>query len=742
MAANKAQLDFAKPTNGLISKIGFALVKSGFDIKDWGSIGQTPAGVNDNQLFFEKNSGAILLQPDLELAFTSMSGGFGYMSDSVGDATEKITFSTSVPVGIDPIWKPAVTLLHQSAISGSINATTAALEENQGMMVWWDNWKNLGDVDTDATDTDVAMIVQFNQAGTIGSDIIKMKIFFNKTVHIERTWSIPIADTQPVQYTTETQEWDVDFSKGYDNDADFNTLTFMFIDKYMIIGFNGLNNYVALKCRKFDIGTDLNSKSYPILSRDDSTFTLIRAGALLFGMKKITYKATGSYVSDWLKPTYDIDSISTIEATMTKGVKPLDTDILGPFQNDMVVALETTGAYLNDILTGRIRWGIKLKTVDTAKTPLFYSWMIQDPVVRDDATSDSFQITSAIESYVENCYANKDGSFGDRTGSMTLNSIVSGFQTNVFNARNYQIDCKFQLRDAGAFTTRARLFQDVHEVSNPTKDTFTLSVEALGIIKRLKKTPVLNSVAFDHLGWKGTDLIKYLIEDLGGVTLTIDATLAQLNDLVALPVSEDRSKPNWQFSPGVSLWDAANTVRAWMGWALYPTLTGGSVTLKPMPTSSSSADYTIVVEDETNNIRYIVSDIAKTRFLIIGKSGKNVEGQYKVGDKIMAYKTNATLENTIGETRPLWLCDPALSSIEMCEAITNQLYDWYTAIHTTVSFIIDDARSYFEGGFGVYDVLALSDTRVPAIDGKYVVLGYTFDVTPFDCKLTVEAISL
>lgn len=744
MSANGVQLDYSKPTNGIISKVGFAMVKTGFDIKDFGSPATLPNGTKDNTLFFEKNSGAIMLQPDFEITDTAISGGFGYMLGTV-DPTQKITFAGTAPTEITRPWKPVKKILHQTEVVGEINGTTAALAENQGMMVWWKKWQTKEDVDTDSTDVSVAMILTFNQfldpdgVYTSGfEDSIEMVVYFNKRIHIKRIWGIQVEGEVPARYEADFQEWDVDFSKGFDTDSDFESLTFMFIDKYMVIGFNGMDNAKALRCRKFDLEADLNGRQYAVLSRAGSTFTFERAGASLIGMKKIVYKSSGSYVSDWFVPPYIPDS-TTIEAVMTKGIQPTSTEIKGPFFADRVVLVESTSSTASP--TGRLSWGLKLETTDTSQTPLFFSWMIKDPMIREDAHSDSFQITSMVESYIENCYANKDGSFGDRTGNIKLNAL-SSFQSNVFNARNYKIDCKFKLRDAGAYTTRAILFQDVHEVENPEMGQFTLNAEASTTIKRLKKTPVMNSESFDHLGWTGKDLIEFLIDELGGLTVVTVATDAQIGSLPELPVSGDSSKPNWQFNPGISVWDAVNEVRTWMGWALYPDVETGDITLKPMPISSAAADHTIEINTSAVDLRYVISDIARTRFLIIGQAGKEEPGKYKVGDKIMAYKTDISLEDTIGETRPLWLADPALSTIEMCKDLTSKLYTWYTAIHTTVSFTIDDARSYFEGGFDVYDVLSLTDTRVSDIDGKYVVLGYNFVVTPNNCKLTLEAISL
>jgi len=222
---------------------------------------------------------------------------------------------------------------------------------------------------------------------------------------------------------------------------------------------------------------------------------------------------------------------------------------------------------------------------------------------------------------------------------------------------------------------------------------------------------------------------------LGGVTLIASDYSAD----PLLPASEDVKRANWQFSPGTTIWSAMSTIREYSGWLLYPD-NQGRLIYKPFPTADSSADWTINMGD-CLDVQYGITDLAKTRFQILGQAGKDdPDGKYKKGDGLLSYKTYDSLETLLGESRPLWLYDPALGTPEVAENMLKQLADWYTGLHIFISFQIPDFKAYKE--MGLYQVLSASDSLVTDINGKYIITDVDLIADPFQLSGTVRGISL
>jgi len=363
---------------------------------------------------------------------------------------------------------------------------------------------------------------------------------------------------------------------------------------------------------------------------------------------------------------------------------------------------------------------------------------MKDAQTRSSVTPSSNTLNSDIVSYQEDITGNKDGSFGDWT-SRTIVTMYETYRDTIFTGRNAKMTLNLNPGDGSV--QRAVHYADTLEISRSEPGDLTLDISAQSIVKRLKLTPILRPESFDDRGWRHGDLMSYLAT-LGGVTLNADTYTSD----PLLPASGLADRPNWQFNPGVSIWDAMNTVREYSGWLLYPD-NNNELTYKPFPTSASTPDWTIDCQT-CLDLKYTIGDLARTRFMVLGQAGADDSaGRFKAGDGIMVYKTNSTLETALGESRPLWIFDPALSNLTMVNNTVNKLHDWYSALHKIVSFTIPDfngvdsaAKKY--SSMTLNQVVTISDADIADIDGVYMLVGLHLSGNLAMVSANVELISL
>ena len=290
---NVARFVLGNPTNGIISADGYNAEYSGKNMEEFLSLSaiEERHGATDvSKLFYEKNSKAIILRPDLELKDMGEPGEY----DTTGGLWKTITIPGN----------PERKLLYQydSQASWTI-ASDKDYKENQGFVVYWKKWISPG-----------------NSQFTIGlmgtSAFLYIIIEPRKKITIKR-----IVDSV-------TQEWQKEIPKSFlPSEGDINILTTFFINDYILIGINGTENLLALKCQKYNTATDKNSKKYPLISDENSYLSVTTSGAILLGFKKLTYEASGSLATPIGYPGYVVTG--SLNADITKAIIPTGCSIKG-----------------------------------------------------------------------------------------------------------------------------------------------------------------------------------------------------------------------------------------------------------------------------------------------------------------------------------------------------------------------------------------------------------------------------
>lgn len=678
-----ASLAFAKPINGKILHPGFAMEQRGGDILPY----------LDKDLYYQPDAGCIMLRPDLELK--SMGGSSPKWTDNAG---WPVTVSGGSWELVTLPGLPEVKLLHQKDVTAKtweIKTSDTYLADNQGFVVYWKKY---------ATPTGSSPNI-FILAGYGTSYYIAITLEPRKQVIIEQL--------NPT--TNYTKEYKVAIPASYmPAETDIESLVCFFVDNYIILGFNGVDKTLAIKCDKYDSTTDYNGATYPKIM--NSGYLAIDAdGAGLFGFKKLTYSATGNLVSPYYMPGCN-PSASTV-AKLTKVIKPDGTDITGYWAGKSVQIEGTPGS---GTPTGRLRYGFILRGA-TTQTPYLYSWRVKDPLTRTGSAGSPNTLSSDIIAYQEDITGNKDGSFGDWT-SQTKITCYNEYYDTIFTGRNTKIT--LSLNPGNGLVQRAVHYADTLEISRDEPGDLTLNISAQSIVKRLKLTPILRPESFDDRQWRHGDLMSYLCLNLGGVTIVNGSGVAlSASDYSTDPLllsSGLTDRPAWQFNPGTSIWEAMNCVREYSGWLLYPD-NNNQIIYKPFPTSASTPDWTIDMQT-CRNLKYTIADLAKTRFMVLGQAGADDSaGRYRSGDGIMVYKTNSTLETALGESRPLWVFDPALSSVDMVNNFCLKLYAWYGTLHKIVQFTIPDFTAY--KSMTLNQVASISDSQITDIAGVYMITG-------------------
>lgn len=685
---------FGKGVDGVISYPGFAMEQKGKDVLE--SL--------DDDLYFEPNSGAVMLRPDISLA--SMVLGTGYTT--TGGSWEIVTVpGQKTAAGV----AGNLNLLHQKDVTAkSWNITGTGFAANQGFVFYWSKYA------TPSGSTPKFSIL----LGTGILDCIFIELFPGEKITINHL---------NILGGVVTQTWKKEIPANFTpQDIAINSLVCFFVDNYIILGFNGIEKTIALKCNSVDL-TDKNAETYPGISSAGS-LVIAGDGSGVFGFKKMAYPKSGNLVSPYFSPGCQPSASTT--AKITKSIQPIGTSVTGYFADDKPVEIEGTDG--SGTPTGRLRYGFTLRG-DGTITPYLYSWRIKDAQTRISAAGGVQTLTGYLVEYNENISGNKDGSFGDWTSVLDITcypAIAAGWEggiyQNIFTSRNAQVAINLNPGDGSVL--RATHYVDIATVGRPEHNSINLYVEAQSIVKRLKLTPVSAAESFDDRGWRHGDLMAYLASR-GGVTILNSAgsplSAADYSTDPLLPASQEKDRANWQFNPGASLWDAMLMVREYSGWCLYPN-NAAQLIYKPFPTTADTADWTLDMEDFMG-VRYAVTDLARTRFMVIGQAGADdATLEIKKGDGILSYKTNSALETLMGESRPLYYLDPALGSVEQTDNMCGKFHDHYTAIHKLAFFEVPNFKAYKT--MQLYQVVAISDATVPDVDGKYLIIGLHIFVDP------------
>ncbi|MBT9150950.1 MAG: hypothetical protein DDT40_01131 [candidate division WS2 bacterium] len=738
--ANKARITFSKPSLGIIRHLGWcteisagdiAIPKTGYNIIVGGDIGAVEQGAittakesRVKNLRYEPNQKCLLL--DLDIDFKNMGGIEGAL---IGAFTSEDGVSGGSCTGgnfrIVTLQDFATKVLSQENIN-AVNflvTSSANFGVNQGFLFWWNKYINKNIKNTNWSIT----LLQ----GAVDRIIIEFQP--NKKIIVSRIWTYRSSDFPPTP-KTETEKWEVELPAGYKNsEFGFDYMHLEFVGEFMLLSMTGKKDPVALKCKNFDFARDRNGRSFPVLSRARASLQLKASGAWgAIGLSRLFYMRSGQYISDWFMPQGGISG--NVTGVFLKAFCPVGTGFGGVnfpgggFGNILVEGLSTGRP------SGRLRYGFSFLSPSGQNTPWFSLMRLQEPRARRTADGTATILENDILRFSQSTSVNKDGSFGDDRTTLDI-TCLRGVYNTLFSKRNSQVRIEIS-PGTNIYSTLATHYTTHNRMSRPSHDTFTLSIDSESIIKRLRLTPILRAESFDARGWRHTDLIKYLIQDLGGITFIGDDD--QTSPVLA--GSPFESRPNWAFNIGASLWECIEIVRKYSGWCLYPTV-DGRIRYKPMPTVTSRVDYTLNIPARCVGIEYDITDTWRTRFYVRGVAAwGDTLGKYKEGDGIMAYKTNDVLEEIIGETRMAWIFEPAYSNIATVKNACNKLYDWYSGIHKFIHLKIENAHEYIN--VSVFDVFNVIDNEVPAINGRYIVIQKTWDMDLVRRDLFLDLMSL
>lgn len=709
---------FGNPANGIVSASGF---NSEWTAADWDSfISLLKINVKHHEdtvksnLFWEKNTNSIILLPDLSL--TSMVQATGYITDpGTGDAA---AFEVVILPG-----QPALALIHQKVVTAEDWEITSdftspnGFKANQGFQVYWQKYKT-------PSGSDSKIVIDLTGA----SNYLKITLEPSKKITILRA-VISFLPGIPTTYQTMEATIPVSYRNA---EQDTDSLTVLFIDDSIVIGINGLENAVVMKCENYKTLSDSQepAKDYPLLSSADSILQITASGAGLFGFKKMKYATSGSLSTPMVFPGYvmtagpqkEIKSIQPVGTTVTMETFAGSND---PNSQNVGVgktgreAIEIFGAYANVRLTG-----------DGDQTPVLYRFRMYGPPSRATATGSALEINGNIRAYEESWQGDQNGDFlGGNVSAIIRCQGVTGKYKNIRDTKMGQVSSYLTLANNATEALRAVSFWKTKVTSRPTFGRFDLRVEAQDVFKRLDE-PNLSAEIFDGLGWTHVDLMGYIGTKFG-ITIrcepitadtTVPATYHYLNN------SGDKDNPNWQWGRGVSGRDYAKRTRSFSGWLLSPDTdpaNRGGLYYRPKPTSDSEADWTLNADTGAfTGVEYKEIDLYRTRFSIYGiaaqdnQSYDNKSWNYKKGDILCGMALNTSLEAELGESRQLVVIDPTFSDWEGIGRYILALYDYYTTEHKAPVWTIGNFEAYQT--MFLYQLVDWTDS-VAEVSGKYLI---------------------
>lgn len=348
----------AAPVNGIIKNPGFHTEYSG---RDWDKFesrylpvltGEELAKLKSDQwekreelsrlvkdnLWAEKNSGAIILKPNIEPVDMEMRPGGAGNNYFVGPSIVAPGETRDWYKAYGGEWKnitvdgnPKAQVLFQdtvqiSAGSGYIACpwrirTEPIFAENQGVTFW------MGKNTLPQNEEDQFTLHLTDGTGKSGIYVeiksgkaLRMAHYIDVPDDVERK-KYPVEASQPVQ-------WMVDALPApkaiYNWPEPYTVYTLFICGRWIFFGVNGVENVIAMECKDYD----LNSEGNPIILREKAFLEICGKGQVGIGFKKMVYAVTGRLETPLEFPGYKVtgnDSAPVVKASSF--ILPAGTDI-------------------------------------------------------------------------------------------------------------------------------------------------------------------------------------------------------------------------------------------------------------------------------------------------------------------------------------------------------------------------------------------------------------------------------
>ena len=695
------EITFDKPSNGIVSTTGFG-ASGVIDEKLYKSL------ANEN-CWYEKHSKSVILRPNIEASLKDMAladADFTYGDSADWEVRKPLGFGYNM-------------LYHKKTSTSSWVKWQTALKTNQAFVVWFS--KLVGNVSGGASSLGIYLL---DFATAIYSLMIDMR--FGKEVVIYRGDSKVWQTGFPQQFTDSNTEKPINF------------LICMFINDWIILGFNGLESTVGFKVEKdkWDgVTIDQNGREYPILAPSGINVQMVSDGVFWTGYNQLYFESNGELKSQDVMPGYQFveDTPSTHE--ISNHILPKDN---GNHCDDSLEIVEVSGA--GSAYKFKYALGLSGCNYGTSKagysglTPAIFSFKVADNMIRTSAPASPYTLDTDILQYTDNQSEGRDGST-QGASSTTIISGADSYYPTILAYRNRKMDIQIE------GNTRATHLTDTMRLKRPEFGKRDIEVSGFDYSKRCRNAYVLSPAVYD--GERHGDIMQALAE-LAGVSVTI----AGYSTDPVFPVSIDTSKANWEFKVGTNVWDAMQTIRQYSGWVLYFDA-NGVLQYKPRPTSSDAAKYTFRTNHDlvTGSDIYIQDlegewvDWVRTRVVVRGKASERVEGKYE-RDQLITVKVPAdpsTAENEIGETRIALYIDPSIANEEIALWVARNIFSWYTKPHVFVNFTVPEADGCLD--IWLYDVLNLYDAETN-LTGKYLIRDVTLTTTQKNAIATIQAMEL
>lgn len=758
--SNKLSLEFVSQSNGVISVPGFCSEFAAKEFEEMESRFYGPEATETEKklrtkqdLFFEKESGAVILRPNLVPVsmdgqdvihpFTgALTGHKGGWYDCYGGKWElrNIKGNPQVSVQYQNVAEEdgaATRWIIEAGQDKGLYGQGTAFAENQGVVVWTSF--NL----PVKNEANLFRIHLFNrdENGAVENGLF-VEISSGKESRLCHYIDISTKSTYPrkKEIISQWERFSMPSSKPlYDWTAKETVFALFTVQDSIVLSINGLDSLIVFKAKQYDIGSDLNQADYPVLLRAGAELQVSGTGSGIIGFKKMVYDAEGTLETPLLFPGYALaDPVGYYRAVVPAGtlveaggwhggsLKMGGTVQTGPLS----AAAESKGGYGVCRLAGTpvdATGGDDYYSRVTEKTPALLRFRMLDERVRETAAAETPADIEPgdIKDYTENY--NVSGEMDYEGGRLTVDFAVTDddysamLDVKIAAAKTYVTPI-----GASAATYRNVFFATAPEFSSDFGET-NIRLDGKDIVEVLKNQELGMAISFDDYGYTDVQLLTRLCS-MAGVTLSATGTP------VLLPRSTDAKNPILYYQPKEKVWAIMQKIRRMTGKLLYPY--DMTLIYKPMPTSAATADFTIGRQGyPVDEISYGRQANWRTRIYVSGQARQNTDS-YRAGDKLTGAILHKTMESELGMTLTEDIFDTELADWDAVGDKLTELDKQFNELDQTVSFKITDARGYL--GLRPFMVFSWSDPRYPATDGKYIMKSFSFDGDAFELSATVE----